>query len=118
LLSKSEAFVEEIPKGNSLPPSDAVMETENNILEDLFSSVLSQFQKSHPPPGNLKFNYSGNFQSLKLRISMEKILSISLRINFTPNTLGCYAGLLRVREVREKSGPFSLECHFLCIFIP
>jgi len=46
-------------------------ETENFILEDLFSSVLSQFKKYHPS-GNLKFNYLGIFQSLKLRILMEK----------------------------------------------
>jgi len=45
------------------------------------------------PPRNLNFNYSGIFQSLKLRILMEKILSISLMLNLTPNTLGCY-GLL------------------------
>ena len=44
-----------------------------NILEDVFSSALSQFKKYHPS-GNLKFNYLGIFQSLKLRISTEKIL--------------------------------------------
>jgi len=60
-----------------------------NILEDLFTSVLSQFKKYHPS-GNLKFNYLGIFQSSKLRIVMEKILLISLKVNFTPNTLGCY----------------------------
>jgi len=55
---------------NPLPPSDAVRK-ERNILEDLFSSVLSQFKKYHLP-GNPKFNYLGIFHSLKLRISMEK----------------------------------------------
>jgi len=60
-----------------------------NILKDLFSSVLSQFKKYHPT-GNLKFNNLGTFQSLKLRILMEKILRISLKLNFTKNTLGCY----------------------------
>jgi len=59
------------------------------ILEDIFSSVLSQF-KNYRRPGNLKFNYLGVFQSLKLRISMGKILLISLKLNFTPNTLDCY----------------------------
>jgi len=44
-----------------------------NILEDLFSLVLSQFKKYHPS-GNLKFNYLGIFQSLKLLISKGKIL--------------------------------------------
>jgi len=33
-----------------------------NILQDLFSSVLSQFEKYHPS-AKLKFNYLGSFQS-------------------------------------------------------
>ena len=41
------------------------------ILEDLFCSVLSQFKKYHPSV-NLKFGYLGIFQTLKLRILMEK----------------------------------------------
>jgi len=60
-----------------------------NIFEDLFSSVLSQFTK-YRPSGNLKFNNIGFFQSSKFRILMEKILPISLKLNLTPNTLGCY----------------------------
>jgi len=44
----------------------ATPETEKNILEDLFSSVLSQFKKYHT--GNMKFNNLDIFQSLKLRI--------------------------------------------------
>jgi len=52
-------------------------------------STMSQFKKYHPS-GNLKFNNLGFFQSLKLRILMEKILSISLKLNSTPNTFGCY----------------------------
>jgi len=56
-----------------------------NILEDLLSSVLSQFKKYHPS-GNLKFNNLDIFQILKLHILIEKILSISLQLNFTkPN---------------------------------
>jgi len=47
---------------NPLPPSDAVRKQKKNILEDLFSSVLSQFKKYHPS-GNLKFNKLGVFQS-------------------------------------------------------
>jgi len=58
-------------------------------LEDLFSSVLSHFKK-YRPTRNLELNYFGICQSLKLRILMEKILSICLKRNFTPNTLGCY----------------------------
>jgi len=51
-----------------------------------FISVLSQFKKYHPS-GNLKFNNSGIFQSLKLRNVMGKILRISLKLNFTLGTL-------------------------------
>jgi len=58
------------------------------ILEDIFSSAFSQFKKYHPS-GNMNFNYLCIFQSLKLHILMEKMLSISLKLNFTPNTLGC-----------------------------
>jgi len=61
---------------------------EKIVLGDLFSSALSQFKKYHPS-GNLKFDNLGIFQSLKLRILLGKILPISLKLNFTPNTLGC-----------------------------
>jgi len=44
---------------------------EKNILEHFSSLVMLQFKKYHPS-GNLKFNYLGFFQSLKLRILMEK----------------------------------------------
>jgi len=75
---------------NPLPPSDAVRQhKKNNISEDLFSSVLSQFKK-YLSSGNLKFNYFRIFQSLKLRIFVGKIISIYLKLNFTPNTLGCF----------------------------
>jgi len=40
-------------------------------------------KKTHPS-GNPKFNNLGLFQSLKLRISMEKNPLISLKLNFTP----------------------------------
>jgi len=58
------------------------------ILEDLFSSVMSQFKKYHTS-GNPKFNYLGIFQSLKFRNLMGETLRISLKRNFTPNSLGC-----------------------------
>ena len=54
-------------------------------LEDLFCSALPQFKKYHPS-GNLESNNLCIFQSLKLRILVEKILPISLKLNFTPNT--------------------------------
>jgi len=46
-------------------------ETENFVLEDLFSSLLSQIKKYHPS-GNPIFNNFGIFQSLKFRILWEK----------------------------------------------
>jgi len=69
-------------------------ETENFILKDLFSSALSQFKKISPPE-TMKFNNLGILQSSKLRILMEKILPISLKLNFTPNTLACYGLLMQ-----------------------
>jgi len=62
-------------KFNPLSPRDPVRKLKN--LEDIFSSVLSQFKKYHPS-GNLVFNDLGIFQSFKLRILMGKILPISL----------------------------------------
>jgi len=73
---------------NPLPPSDAVREQKKNILKDLFCSVMSKFEK-YNPSGNVKFNNLGIFQSLKLRHLMGKILRISAKLNFTPNTLDC-----------------------------
>jgi len=66
---------------NPLPPSDAVREEKKHIFGDLFSSVLSQFKKHHPSR-NIKFNTLGIFQSLKLRILMEKIFLISVKAKF------------------------------------
>jgi len=37
-------------------------ETEKNILEGLFSSVVPEFKYCHPS-GNLKFNYLGIFKA-------------------------------------------------------
>jgi len=60
-----------------------------NILRDLFSSVLSQYKKYHPS-GNVKFISLSIFQSLKLRILIEKFILISPKLKFSANTLGCY----------------------------
>jgi len=61
-------------------------ETEKSILKDLFSPVLSQ---KNYPSGNLNFNSLGIFKILKFHILMEKILRISLGLNyFFLNTLG------------------------------
>jgi len=79
-----------------------------NTLEDLFSSVLSRFKKYHPS-GNLKFTHLAIFQGLKFRILMEKILPISIKLNFTPNTLGCCYALLLTIVV-------SKACCSVCLF--
>jgi len=79
---------------NPPPPSDAVRK--QFFLDDLYCLVLSQFKKYHPF-GYLKFDNLGVFQSLKLRNLMGKILQISLKPKFSPNTLGCY-GLIPFRK--------------------
>ena len=86
---------------NPLPPSDAVRKQKKIVLENLFSSVLSQIKKYYPSE-NLKFNRLGIFQSLKLGNLMGKTLRISLKLNFTPNTLGCY-GLIQGRLERTET---------------
>jgi len=77
------------PDANPLPPSDAVRKQKKINSENLLSSVLSQFKKYHPS-GNLNYINLGIFQSLTFRNFIEKILSIPVKLNFTPNTLGCY----------------------------
>jgi len=57
---------------NPLTPSDAIRNQKKNILEQLFSTILSKLKKKYHPSGNLKFNNSSISQSLKLRILMEK----------------------------------------------
>jgi len=72
------------------PAQRCRFEIEKNISENLFSSLLSQFKKKYHSSGNLKLKNLGIFQCLKFRILMEKILPKSLKLNFTPNTLGGY----------------------------
>ena len=55
---------------------------------DLSCSVLSQLKK-YPPSWNLKFSNLRILKGLKLRILVKKIVPVSLKLNFTPNTLGC-----------------------------
>jgi len=45
-------------------------------------------EKNHPSE-NLQLNNLDIFQSIKLHILVEKILPISFKLKFTPNTLGC-----------------------------
>jgi len=49
---------------------------QKNILEDLFSSVLQQFK--YHLTGNLKLNYFGIFQSLKLYLNEKNPFKLSL----------------------------------------
>jgi len=61
LITKLSSLVIMLAR-NALVAHRCRSETEKNILEDLFSSELSQFKKYHPF-GNLKFNNLGIFQS-------------------------------------------------------
>jgi len=61
---------------------------------------LSQLKKYHPS-GKLKFI---TFQSLKFRILMGKIPRISLKLNFSPNTLVSY-GLSQVGSCHKRQKP-------------
>jgi len=74
-------------------------------------NFLLQFKKCYPTTWKLALNYLGISQSLKLRILMENILWISLKLNFTPNN----CGLLWVKywisskiPIREYTFQFSL----------
>jgi len=62
---------------------------DKNIYFRFSVQFFSQFKVYHSI-GNLKFNNLGIFQSLKLHILVEKVLPISLMLNFTPSTQGCY----------------------------
>jgi len=76
-------------------------------IDDLFSLILLQIKKYHPSV-NIEFNNSGIPQSLKFRILMEKILKISLKLNFSPNTLGYY-GLNRKKIFNDRGNQMSVE---------
>jgi len=79
-------------------------------IEDLFSSVLLSQLKKYLPSGNLNFNYAGIFRSFEFRFSLEKILPIPLKLNFTTNTSGCY-GLKQIWD-HLKQGLVFTEHHF------
>jgi len=67
---------------------------------------LSQFKKYHPS-GKLKFSYLVIFQSLKLRILKKKIF-VSLKVNFTLNTLDCY-GLSACSSAGSSAGTYPID---------
>jgi len=63
---------------------------------------VSQFKK-HIPSGNMIFTNLGIFQSLKVRSLMEKIVPISLKLNFTPNILDCCGLISGSCHKRQKA---------------
>jgi len=65
-------------------------------------TLMSPQFKKYYPSEKLKFNNLDIFQSLKSRILMEISLSISLKLNFTPNTSGRYR--LRLPSLISASG--------------
>jgi len=71
---------------------------------------LSQFKKYHPSR-NLKFNYLGIFQSLKLRILMDFFL-ISPKLNFPQNTLGGYGLIHGHGSVKLPNSGWEAVCSF------
>jgi len=87
----------EISESSSTHYRPAMPETEKNIFEDFFSSVLLQFKKCLPSE-NPKLNSLGILRTLKLRNLVGEILPISLKLNFTPSTLGCN-GLIELSQV-------------------
>ena len=65
-------------------------ETERKYFRGSFQFSIVTVEKISPfwkPEIKLYFDIC---QRLKLRLSVEKFLLISLKQNFTPNTLGCY----------------------------
>jgi len=105
-----EVIIECVKHLSPLPPSDAVWKQKK--IEDLFSSVLSQFKKYHPSR-NLKLNSLGIPHGLKLRNLMGKILRISLKLNFTPNAFGCYGSIQRNASPSSKYVPVLPAYFFL-----
>jgi len=68
------------------------------ILQKIFAVQYCHNLKKYHPSGNLKFINSGTSQSLKFPILMETTLPISLKLNFTLNTLGCYGLSISIRH--------------------
>jgi len=73
-----------------LPPSDAVRKQKKMFWRIFSVQYCQNLKEKYHPSGNLKFNNLGTFQSFKLRNFMGKIPQISLKLNVTPNTLGCW----------------------------
>ena len=76
----------------------------NRFFYRIFNVSIFNFFKKYYPSENPKFNSLGIFQSLKLRNLMGKILRISHKLHFTPNTLGCYG--LKLGTIADPYFPF------------
>ena len=63
------------------------------------SFQFSIVTKKYHPSENLKLNNLGILKGLKFRILKRKIPLISLKLNFTPKTLGCYG--LKITKLRS-----------------
>jgi len=88
---------------NPQPPRDAVRQQQKKYFKRSFQFSIVTVLKKYRLSKILKFNNLGNFQTLKLRTLIEKILPISLNLNLTANTLHCYR-LTKPRSV--KIDPF------------
>jgi len=99
---------------NPLRPSDAVRKPKNLFQRTFLVQYCQNFKKYISPSVNLKFSNLGIFQSSRLRNLMGKILSISLKLNFTPNT---YFGLLWVNLTPKTSNSQKQKFRFYCVFL-
>ena len=91
---------------NPLPPSNAIQKRKKKRKYFQFCIVTT---KKISLLWKMKFNYLGIFQSLKLRILLEKFLSISLKLISTWTTSGCY-GLMTKR--------YALQTKVMCFIWP
>jgi len=77
---------------------------------------LSQLKEYHPSE-NFEFNILGISQSLKLRILMEIILLISLKLNFSPNTVGYYGLMSGISSnISEVNAKITVEFNTVLLF--
>jgi len=74
---------------NPLPPSVAVRKQKKKYFRGYFQFSIITIKKISPPwkPEIQSFR---QFPKLKIAYFNGKIVSISLKLNFSPNTLGCY----------------------------
>jgi len=86
---------------NAQPPSDTVRK-QKKIFSRISPNQYCHNLKNITPLETLKFNNFGIFQSLKLRILMDKNHSNFSSVNFTSNTLG---GWVKIVIMLKKKVP-------------